>query len=177
MSELKYTVTKSKEQYKQYCSALETLDRSGKNDEETENEIELLVALIKLWDIGHVKTYKLDPVKLLSSFIADHQLKEAELLRIMDIHSRGHLNDILNYKKGLSKKVIRRLADYFEVSQEAFNRPYSLKVVEQRTADSKSTGKKAMAKRENLLRIPSLLKQEKIIFQMSVNKEPKDKKK
>jgi HTH-type transcriptional regulator/antitoxin HigA len=28
--------------------------------------------------------------------------------------------------KGLSKEVIRKVADYFKVSQEAFNRPYKL---------------------------------------------------
>ena len=33
---------------------------------------------------------------------------------------------MLNYKKGLSKQVIRKLADHFKVRQEAFNRPYKL---------------------------------------------------
>jgi HTH-type transcriptional regulator / antitoxin HigA len=35
----------------------------------------------------------------------------------------GHLN----YKKGLSKEVIRTLAAHFKLSQEAFNRPYKLR--------------------------------------------------
>ena len=33
---------------------------------------------------------------------------------------------MLNYQKGLSKETIRKLADYFKVSQELFNRPYKL---------------------------------------------------
>ena len=33
---------------------------------------------------------------------------------------------ILNYHKGLSKETIRKISDYFKVSQEAFNRPYKL---------------------------------------------------
>ena len=42
--------------------------------------------------------------------------------------SKGLVSDILNYKKGLSKEVIRKLAERFKVSQEAFNRPYKLVV-------------------------------------------------
>lgn len=37
------------------------------------------------------------------------------------------MSDILNYKKGLSKEVIRKLATHFKVRQEAFDRPYKLK--------------------------------------------------
>lgn len=39
---------------------------------------------------------------------------------------KGLVSDILHYKKGLSKEVIRTLTSYFEVSQEAFNWPYKL---------------------------------------------------
>lgn len=153
MPELKYTVIKSKEQYRRYCNLLEDLDFSGKDDQETENEIELLVALIKLWDLEHDKSHKLDPVQLLKSFIADHKLKEAQVLQIMDIHSRGHLYDILNYKKSLSKKVIHRLANYFKVSQEAFNRPYPLQVAAvKRARTRKPAGKKAAIKRKSTKR-------------------------
>jgi hypothetical protein len=40
--------------------------------------------------------------------------------------SKGYISEILHYKKGLSKDVIRRLAKYFKVTQEVFNRPYKL---------------------------------------------------
>jgi HTH-type transcriptional regulator/antitoxin HigA len=55
----------------------------------------------------------------------DHQLKPQHLVEILGI-SKGYVSDILNYKKGLSKEVIRKLADYFKVKQEAFNRHYKL---------------------------------------------------
>jgi HTH-type transcriptional regulator/antitoxin HigA len=35
---------------------------------------------------------------------------------------------MLNYKKGLSKDTIRILSERFKLKQEAFNRPYELKV-------------------------------------------------
>jgi HTH-type transcriptional regulator/antitoxin HigA len=59
----------------------------------------------------------------------EHNLKAKDLASILEI-SKGYISDILHYKKGLSKEVIRKLADYFKVSQEAFNRPYKLIVPE-----------------------------------------------
>jgi HTH-type transcriptional regulator/antitoxin HigA len=41
--------------------------------------------------------------------------------------SKGYVSDILHYKKGLSKEVIRKLAERFKIRQDAFNRPYNLK--------------------------------------------------
>ncbi|MFN8332449.1 MAG: hypothetical protein U0T81_14735 [Saprospiraceae bacterium] len=38
---------------------------------------------------------------------------------------------MLNYQKGFSKNTIRLLAEYFSITQEAFNRPYDLKATEQ----------------------------------------------
>jgi len=40
--------------------------------------------------------------------------------------SKGLVSDILNYKKGLSKEIIRKLSDTFKLSQETFNRHYDL---------------------------------------------------
>jgi HTH-type transcriptional regulator/antitoxin HigA len=40
--------------------------------------------------------------------------------------TKGTISKILNYNKGLSKDTIRKLSDYFKVSQETFNRPYIL---------------------------------------------------
>jgi HTH-type transcriptional regulator/antitoxin HigA len=48
-----------------------------------------------------------------------------ELMQILGL-SKGAVSQILSYKKGLSKEVIRKLADTFKVSQEAFNRHYPI---------------------------------------------------
>jgi len=42
--------------------------------------------------------------------------------------SPGLISNIINYKKGFSKEIIRELASLFKLSQEAFNRHYSLVV-------------------------------------------------
>ena len=125
MAKLKYPVIKNRAQYNAYCNALEEL--LSKPKQSKEEEIELLTTLIEVWDQQHSLTRQLDPIQLLRSFIKEHKLKPLEIMKIMGIQSRGHLYEILNYQKGLSKEVIRKLAAYFKVSQEAFNKHYSVK--------------------------------------------------
>lgn len=125
MTTLKYKVITSKTQYKEYTNVLEELLFSGLKDRNTKEEIALLTLLIEKWDTEHNNFEELDPVKLLHSLMADHKMKAKDFVELLGI-SKGYVSDILNYKKGLSKEVIRKLSDYFKISQEAFNRPYKL---------------------------------------------------
>lgn len=126
MQKMKYTVIKNKSQYYAYCDALEQLVDMASKDRNQKDEIELLTLLIEKWDAVHNSFSDLDPVQLLRSLIDDHQLKAKDLVEILGI-SKGYVSDILNYKKGFSKEVIRKLSAHFKVSQEAFNRRYNLK--------------------------------------------------
>lgn len=126
---LKYKVIKNKTQYKQYCDLLEKLIFSGSKDRNTKDEIDLLTLLIEKWDAAHNTFDEADPVQLLHSLMADHNMKAKDLVDLLEV-SKGYVSDILHYKKGLSKEVIRKLANHFKVSQEAFNRPYKLIVPE-----------------------------------------------
>lgn len=144
MATLKYKVITSKTQYREYSNTLEDLVFSGTKDRNTKDEIALLTLLIEKWDAEHNTFEELDPVQLLHSLMDDHNIKAKDLVEILDI-SKGYVSDILNYKKGLSKEVIRKLADHFKVSQEAFNRPYKLVVPENshfRNASVMNTKKK-----------------------------------
>jgi HTH-type transcriptional regulator / antitoxin HigA len=127
MAELKYPVIKSRGQYNQYCNFLEGLLCKPDQSSGEEAEIELLTTLIEVWDSQHSKTSQLDPIQLLKSLMKDHKLTAVQLMKILGIRSRGHIYEILGYQKGLSKSVIRKLSEYFKVSQEAFNRAYMLK--------------------------------------------------
>ena len=66
---------------------------------------------------------------MLSSLMYDRNLRPKDLVDLLNI-SKGYVSEFLNYKKGLSKEVIRKLSGYFKVSQEAFNRAYKLKIFE-----------------------------------------------
>ena len=125
METMKYKIIKSKKQYNEYCYQLEELlSRSSKNKSLSE-EIELLTFLIEKWDVDHNTFTKTDPVQLLRSLMDDHNIKPIALAKFLGV-SKGLVSDILNYKKGLSKEIIRKLSARFRLSHEAFNRHYDL---------------------------------------------------
>jgi len=126
MTKLKYTVIKDFKQYENYCEILEKLIL--RNDSESQEEVELLTLLIEKWDVEHNTFDDLDPIELLKYLMKENNLKAKDIVRILNL-SKSTVSKILNYHKGLSKETIRKLSDYFNVSQEAFNRPYNLKSV------------------------------------------------
>lgn len=125
METLKYTVIKTKTQYKAYTKALETLVEKSPKTKSVADEIDLLTLLIETWDEAHNTFEDQDPIQLLKSLMQDYGLKATDLGVLLNM-SKGYVSDMLNYKKGLSKDVIRILAQHFKLSQEAFNRPYKL---------------------------------------------------
>lgn len=60
---------------------------------------------------------EVDPITLLRSLMQARNLKAKDLAEILGV-SKGLVSDILNYKKDLSKGIIRSLSDYVKVSQE-----------------------------------------------------------
>jgi HTH-type transcriptional regulator/antitoxin HigA len=129
MESLKYKVISNKAQYIDYCKKLETLIFSQVKNKNLNDEIALLTLLIEKWDSEHTIFNELDPVQLLTSFMNSHNIKAKDLVTLLGI-SKSYVSEILNYKKGFSKSVIRLLSTYFKVSQEAFNRSYALKSTE-----------------------------------------------
>ena len=127
METLKYKVIKNKSQYANYCKSLEELVVSSTTSKATKEEIELLTLLIEKWDNEHNSFEDVDPITLLKNLMQEKKITSTELAGILNV-SKSLISDILNYKKGLSKEVIRGLANYFKVSHEAFNRRYELKV-------------------------------------------------
>jgi len=144
MAKLKYTIIKSKEQYRKYCNILE--DLVIQEDSSLKDEIDLLSLLIEKWDKDHDTFGDLDPVELIKALMEEHDLKAKDLVNILGL-SKATVSKILNYQKGLSKETIRRLADHFNISQEAFNRPDDL-ISSEKKVISKSMRCK---KRDNLV--------------------------
>lgn len=125
MVALKYKVIKSKNQYKEYSKILEELVSADFQGKEMKDEIELLTLLIEKWDKENETFDDVDPITLLYTLMEERNLKAKDLVEILGV-SKGLVSDILNHKKGLSKENIRKLSDYFSVSQEAFNREYKI---------------------------------------------------
>jgi HTH-type transcriptional regulator / antitoxin HigA len=124
MSDLKYTVIKNEQQYFTYCEALESLvfreDVAKYGD-----EIELLSLLIKNWDDSHSHKSELNPVEFLRYLMETNKVSQNQLATIAGV-GKSYISEILNYKKYMSKDVIRRIASHFKVQQEALNKEYDL---------------------------------------------------
>ena len=105
-------------------SIMEIEINSSRIIKEIQDEINLLTLLIETYDKQKSHFRNLDPVQLLKSLLAEHKMKAADLARKLHV-SEGLISDILKYKKGMSKKTIRAVAELFKMQQEAFNRPYA----------------------------------------------------
>jgi HTH-type transcriptional regulator/antitoxin HigA len=125
MQTLPYKVIKTKKQYYQYCQFLEGLVMLKIKSTEQKDSIELLTLLIEKWDEEHNTFADSSPIELLKYLMVENKLKSTDLAKDLGI-SKSLFSDILNFRRGLSKEVIRKLAERFNVSQELFNRPYKL---------------------------------------------------
>jgi HTH-type transcriptional regulator/antitoxin HigA len=125
MEALPYKVIKSVKQYKEYCNILEDLVTAKKRTQACQDTVELLTLLIEKWDEEHNTFSDADPIELLSYLMKGNKLKAVDLAAELEI-SKSLVSDILHYRRGLSREVIRKLASRFKVSQELLNKPYKL---------------------------------------------------
>lgn len=142
MDTLRYKVIRNFEQYNNYCNELIQMLES-ENPDQYEEEIDLLTVLIEHYDAENtIFKGEFDPVELLKSLMKDHQMKAKDIAELLNV-SKGYVSEILNYKKGMSKDVIRKLATRFAMRQEAFNKPYRLEgermMVEEENAVAQQT--------------------------------------
>ena len=124
MEKLTFKVIKTEEQYYEYCDRLEEIAFSA-DANDREDEIELLSLLIKTWDDEHSKISEMDPVQLLQSLMEDHELNQTDMVKITGV-GKSTVSSILNYKRRMSKSVIRNIASHFKIQQEALNKEYKL---------------------------------------------------
>ena len=125
MEKLTYKIIKSEHQYHEYCKILENLVTIKKKSKVQQDVVELLTLLIEKWDEEHNTLAEADPIELLRYLMTENKLKSVDLAKLLAI-SPSLVSDILNYRRGLSKEIIRKLSERFKVSQELFNRPYKL---------------------------------------------------
>jgi len=118
---LPYTLIKTKTQYNAYCKRVEVLLDKKPQTKITRDELELLTLLIEKYDEENNTLAEIsDPVEVLKSLMDEANMKAVDLALVLNV-SKGLVSDILNNKKGMSKEVIRKLAQYFKIRQELFN--------------------------------------------------------
>ena len=138
MGKLKYKKIENIEQYNRYCDIHEKLFTAQKED--LYEEIELLEVLIEDYDRRATsnKVKELDPIELLVSLMEDSNITQSELARELKV-SKQLISDIINYRRGISKNLVKKLSDYFSMTQEAFSRDYNIPSVKQNTQSINSS--------------------------------------
>ncbi len=136
---MKYKIIKSLSQYNEYCDKHEALIL--KDESKYSDEIELLELLIEDYDqrMMRERSTELNPVELLRTLMRDADISQTELSNVLNV-SRQLVNDILGYRRNISKGMMIKLSNYFSMNQEAFGRKYYLK----KNKVALQSGKKAM---------------------------------
>lgn len=125
---MKYKRIYNIEQYNEYCNIYENL--TMENSDDYIEEIDLLELLIEDYDNRLIESIgtkeEMNPVEILSYLMDENNLTKAELARQLNV-SRQLITEILNYKRNISKKMITKLSERFNMQQTAFSREYELK--------------------------------------------------
>jgi HTH-type transcriptional regulator / antitoxin HigA len=125
MPGLKYKIIKTQSQYDEYTRLFLQLSICRSKNKRNQDAIELLALLIKTWDIDRSIAEAADPIQLIHCLIVSNRLKRRELASHLSI-SRSYLSGMLHYRRPLTKGIIFKLATYFNVPPENFDRPYHM---------------------------------------------------
>ena len=96
METLKYKIIKRKGQYNQYCKTLEELIDGGSKSKVVQDEIDLVTLLIEKYDAEHNTFAEVEPVALLKSFMADHNMKSKDLVNLLGMNYPIEVNTEIN---------------------------------------------------------------------------------
>lgn len=126
MSNIIYTIIKNNKQYDQYCEQLESLTESY--SPKYDDEIELLSYLIQKYNDEQTEQYLMDlnPVELLSNLLLENKISQKELAERISV-SPQLINDILKYRREITKSVAIKLGEEFKIKIFAFLKPYKLR--------------------------------------------------
>jgi HTH-type transcriptional regulator / antitoxin HigA len=103
----------------------------------------LLTLLIEKYDEEHNIFEPNNLITILRFLMKDQKMKSKILANFLNV-SEGLVSVTINYIKGLSKEVIRKLADKFKELQDAFNRPYKLDLAQNNILTKLNTVKSTM---------------------------------
>jgi len=126
---MKYSKIENKKQYRKYYDRhleLGNILGSGKGNADMEGEYYILDLIIEDYHGKQTNPFdKLTPVDLLKALMDENGYSGYKLSKELSI-SQSVISDIVNYKRGFSKDVIRKLAKRFGVGQQSFLKEYEL---------------------------------------------------
>jgi len=126
---MKYSEIINKRQYDEYCKKHLELGKilvAGKGNDDLKSEYYILDLIIEDYTTKQRNPFeKLTPVDLLKALMDEFGYTGYKLSKELKI-SQSVISDILNYKRGFSKELIRKIASKFGLTQELFLKEYEL---------------------------------------------------
>lgn len=126
---MKYSEITNKKQYSEYCKRhleLGEMLAGGEGNDDLKSEYYILDLIIEDYTKKQVNPFdKSTPVDLLKALMEEYGYSGYKLSKELKI-SQSVVSDILNYKRGFSKGLIRKLTDKFRLSSESFLKEYEL---------------------------------------------------
>ena len=122
---LKYTRIKDQDQYDTYCEILE--DLVAKTERPNDDEIYLLSLLISDYNDRVMDHYEFSrsPVELLEDLLQENNLSQIDLAKKVGV-SPQLLNDVLKYRREITKNLGYKLSKEFSLKFSTFLKPYKL---------------------------------------------------
>lgn len=113
----------------EYNKAIDLLEQIGDREDFQENkelieQFELLSSLIEAYENENANLGVGNPIDIIKLKMNYLGLKQKDLQPY--IGSSGIVSEVLNRKRGLSKKMIRGLSEFLHLDQDLLNTPYDL---------------------------------------------------
>lgn len=126
---MKYAEIENKNQYQKFCNRhleLGNILSRGLGNEEMENEYYIIDLIIEDYHRKQKSPFDgLTPVDLLKALMDENGYTGYKLSKELHI-SQSVISDIIHYKRGFSKDLIRKLANKFGVGEQFFLKKYEL---------------------------------------------------
>ena len=126
---MKYSEIANKKQYDEYCKRhleLGKLLGAGNGNDDLESEYYILDLIIEDYTRKQKNPFdQLTPVDLLKALMKENGYSGYKLSKELKI-SQSIISDILNYRRGFSKELIRKFTIRFGLNPESFLKEYDL---------------------------------------------------
>lgn len=114
---MNWKVLKTEEDYKKASIRMMELFHSQPNTPEND-ELDLLIVLIKDYDEKHYQLPELDALEVIKYKMKEKGMKAKDLEPI--IGSKGHVSAILSGKREITLKMAQKLKNYFNIPADVF---------------------------------------------------------
>lgn len=126
---MKYSEILTKKQYDEYCKQHLELGKklsAGIENDDMESDYYVLQLIIDDYSRKQNNPFDaLTPVDLLKALMDEYGYSGYKLSKELSI-PQSTISDILNYRRGFSKDLIRKFASKFNLNQESFFKEYEL---------------------------------------------------